>query len=87
MIRRRFFDLAAGQLHLRCADGPSDRPKLVALHQASGSSKALEPVIGAFAQTRPVVAPDLPGNGDSSPLPTAKASVAAIAAWLDRKAA
>jgi pimeloyl-ACP methyl ester carboxylesterase len=69
VIRRRFFDLGDGQLHLRVANGAAGRPKVMALHQASGSSKALEHVIMAFSATRAVIAPDLPGNGDSSPLP------------------
>jgi pimeloyl-ACP methyl ester carboxylesterase len=82
MIRRSFFDLPDGQLHLRRAGGPSGRVPLLALHQASGSSKALEAVISAFAGTRSVLAPDLPGNGDSTPLAKREPSIADYAAAL-----
>jgi pimeloyl-ACP methyl ester carboxylesterase len=70
VIRRRFFDTPSGQIHYRYAEGRAgpSRPTLFALHQASGSAKSLLPVVEAFARTRRVVAPDLPGNGDSSPL-------------------
>jgi pimeloyl-ACP methyl ester carboxylesterase len=81
-IRRSFFDLPDGQLHLRRADGPGNRTPLLALHQASGSSKSLEPVIAAFAATRPVIAPDLPGNGDSTPLAKREPTIADYAAAL-----
>lgn len=81
MIRRRFFDLPEGQLHLRVAQGPGPTT-LIALHQASGSSKALESLINAFAQTRPVIAPDLPGNGDSTPLPLQAPAIGDFAAAL-----
>jgi pimeloyl-ACP methyl ester carboxylesterase len=82
VIRRRFFDVGEGQLHLRAADGPAGRTKLLALHQASGSSKALEHVIAAFAASRTVIAPDLPGNGDSSPLPMPSPAMADYAQAL-----
>lgn len=87
MIRRRFFDLPDGQLHLRLVDGPATRPAVMVLHQASGSSKALEPVLAAFGATRRVIAPDLPGNGDSTPLAKREPSMldyaAAVAPLLD----
>jgi pimeloyl-ACP methyl ester carboxylesterase len=82
VIRRRFFDVGAAQVHLRVADGPSGRPRLIAIHQASGSSKAIEHVIAAFAATRAVIAPDLPGNGDSTPLPMSSPTIEDYAAAL-----
>lgn len=82
MIRRRFFDLPDGQIHHRVVDGPAGRPPILALHQASGSSKALEPVLAAFGRTRRVIAPDLAGNGDSTPLAKPQPSMADYAATL-----
>jgi pimeloyl-ACP methyl ester carboxylesterase len=82
LIRRRFFDLPSGQLHLRVAEGNGTRTPLVALHQASGSSKALEPLLRAFAATRNVIAPDLPGNGDSTRLEKRDPAIADFAAAL-----
>src|SRR5882672_7330291 len=82
MIRRRFFDLPDGQLHLRVAGNAATRTPLVVLHQASGSSKALEPLLRAFGATRPVIAPDLPGNGDSTRLEKREPAIADFAAAL-----
>ncbi|MEQ9812027.1 MAG: alpha/beta fold hydrolase [Azospirillaceae bacterium] len=65
-IRRGFVDLAEGQLHLRSLDGSPGAP-VVLLHQASGSSRQMEPLMPGFARHRQVIALDLPGNGDSCP--------------------
>lgn len=65
MVKRRFIDLAEGQMHLR--EAGMDRPglPLVMLHQASGASRAMAPLMQVIGAHRPVIAPDLPGNGDS----------------------
>ena len=63
-IERQFVDGSTGQLHLRFA-GDRSNPPLVLLHDAPGSAEQAEPLIAAFAETYFVVAPDLPGNGES----------------------
>lgn len=66
-VRRRFVDIAAGQVHLRVAGERRSGTPLVMFHASPGSSKMLEPLLIRFAATRPVFAPDTLGNGDSSP--------------------
>lgn len=73
-IARQFVDGIEGQLHLRYA-GDRDAPTLLLLHDAPGSSEQLEPLIAALAAQFFVVAPDLPGNGESDPLFGAPAAV------------
>jgi pimeloyl-ACP methyl ester carboxylesterase len=75
MIRRRFVDLDHGQLHLReCGSG--SLPELIMLHPAPGSARVLTPLQLRLAGTRRVVAFDLPGMGDSDPLPSAAPCIA-----------
>jgi pimeloyl-ACP methyl ester carboxylesterase len=66
-IRRRFVDIPGGQVHLRCARENAHDVPLVMLHASPGSSKMVEPLMRAFAGSRPVFAPDTLGNGDSTP--------------------
>ena len=65
-IRRGFADVKSGQIHYRQA---GSGPVLLLLHASPGSSKQLEPLINALAANFLVIAPDTPGNGDSTPLP------------------
>lgn len=68
----RFFADRAGdrQLLFRHREGTgTDVTPLVLLHDAPGSSRQLEPLIEVLAGARPLLAPDLPGSGDSSALP------------------
>jgi pimeloyl-ACP methyl ester carboxylesterase len=65
MIRRAFADLPTRQVHYRHA---GEGAPLLMLHASPGSSKQLEAKIEAMARHRRVVAPDTPGNGDSTPL-------------------
>ena len=67
-IARQFVDGGAGQLHLRHG-GDRAAPALLLLHDAPGSSEQAEPVIAALAERFFVVAPDLPGNGESDAFP------------------
>jgi len=66
VIRRGFADIRAGQVHYRRAGaaGTAALP-LVMFHPSPGSSKMLEPLMARLAATRPVIAPDTLGNGDS----------------------
>lgn len=67
-IERQFIDLGFGQLHGRSCGNPTD-PPLLLLHDAPGSSEQAEPLIAALAARFFVIAPDLPGCGESGALP------------------
>ncbi|MCE4552865.1 alpha/beta fold hydrolase [Roseateles cellulosilyticus] len=70
-IDRHFLRLLDGRLvHYRAAgtSRPGELPLLLA-HAGPGSSAGLAPLIGELAAQRRVIAPDMPGNGDSDPLP------------------
>ena len=85
-IERQFVDGASGQLHLRFA-GDRRAPALLLVHDAPGSSEQAEPLIGELAAHFFVVAPDLPGCGESDPLtnaPTVEAFAQALAALAAR---
>ncbi|WP_310532901.1 alpha/beta fold hydrolase [Novosphingobium sp.] len=85
VIRRRFADLAHGQVHYREA-GEGDA--LLLLHGSPGSSRQLVRLIARFAPAMRVIAPDTPGNGDSEPLPIDAPTIANLAAvaleFMDR---
>ena len=66
MIRRGFADLPDRQVHYRRA---GEGPPLLMIHASPGSSKQLEGKIAHLSKSRFVIAPDTPGNGDSTPLP------------------
>jgi len=67
-VRRAFADLPDGQIHYRHAGTDGGRaPPLVMLHASPGSSRMIEPLVGALGATRRVFAPDTLGNGDSMP--------------------
>lgn len=66
LIRRCFVDIAAGQVHVRVAGAPAHTTPLVMFHASPGSSKMLERLMGGFAGSRQVFAPDTLGNGDST---------------------
>lgn len=69
-IRRRFADMDHGQLHMRTAGAPDGATTpLLMLHPSPGSSKQIEALVAELGESRFVVAPDCPGNGDSEPLP------------------
>ena len=78
MIRRAFADLPDRQVHFR--HGGGDGVPLVMLHASPGSSKQLEPLLAAMSMTRHVIAPDMPGNGDSTPLALPSPRIADYAA-------
>lgn len=67
-VKRGFADAGDGQVHYRAIAGGAGIP-LVMLHQASGSSRMMVPMMPRLSQDRPVYAIDVPGNGDSDPLP------------------
>ncbi len=62
---RQFVDgTDGGQIHLRYAGDPT-RPALLLLHDAPGSALSLEPLMSDLAEAYFVIAPDLPGHGES----------------------
>lgn len=85
-LRRRFADLPHGQVHYRTGGAGGPAP-LVLLHGGASNGAALAPLAAALAATRRVMVPDLPGCGDSDPLPLAQPEIAdfadTLAALLD----
>ena len=81
-VDRQFVDGSAGQLHLRFA-GDRVSPALLLIHDAPGSSEQAEPLIARLAATHFVIAPDLPGHGESDAF-AAPPDLAAFAAELLR---
>ena len=79
MIRRAFADLPNRQAHYRHA---GEGAPLLMLHASPGSSKQLESKIVAIARNRRVIAPDTPGNGDSTPLEIATPLIVDYAAGV-----
>lgn len=67
-VERNFVRIAEGQVHYRSCGDDSTLPPLIMLHAAPYSARTLEPLIRGIAKSRRVIAPDLPGTGDSEPL-------------------
>lgn len=69
-IRRRFADLAEGQVHYWQGGPPaSDKMPFLFLHPGPHSARVQVPLLEALAKHRPVYAPDIMGMGDSSAPP------------------
>jgi pimeloyl-ACP methyl ester carboxylesterase len=67
-IDRAFVRLSTGLVHYRSAGvATTDGLPLYMAHSGPGSSLGLSAMIGHLGRTRRVIAPDLPGNGDSDP--------------------
>ncbi len=71
--RRAYFDCRFGQLHVRTAfpttGGFDEGVTLFCLHPEDGSSRTFERFLPEIADDRSVYAPDLPGLGESDPVP------------------
>jgi pimeloyl-ACP methyl ester carboxylesterase len=65
-ILRGFVSIAEGQVHFRRIERQHGRP-LWMVHASPSSSLGLVGLMREFARTRPVIAPDTLGNGDSAP--------------------
>lgn len=78
-IHRGFVDVPGGQIHYRRSASGTTRP-LVMLHSNPGSSAMLVPLMRHLASDRPLLAPDTPGLGDSTPLSLAKPEIGDFAA-------
>jgi len=90
-IDRAFVRTEGGLVHLRQTEGAAGGRPLVLLHASPGSSRGLEGLMGALGGTRAaprLIAPDMPGNGDSDDLAPADPDIgfyaAALIGLLDR---
>ncbi len=75
-IRKGYLPGSHGQLHYRIArrDDGSAKTPCICLHKVPFAGRMFEPVMPLLARDRTVIAPDLPGYGDSDP-PAAPPSV------------
>ncbi len=84
-VARQFLDGEDGrQVHIRYA-GRRAHPAVLLLHDGPGSAEAFEPLMAALSDRYFVIAPDLPGAGESDPFqggPPALGQFAGEAAWL-----
>jgi pimeloyl-ACP methyl ester carboxylesterase len=74
-----FHDLPQGQMFIR-GTGPRRMPPVLLLHDAPGAGRMLQELYRALAASRAVILPDLPGCGESDPLPP---SVPALEDYAD----
>ncbi len=72
-VRRAYFDCRYGQLHVRCAipagGGFDEATTLLCIPGAPGSGRFFQPLLPPLGRDRSVYAPDLPGCGESDPIP------------------
>lgn len=66
---QRYVDLPHGTVRVRLWGEPADGTPVLLLHDVPGGSASLRGLAAALAATRTVIAPDLPGLGESQPLP------------------
>jgi pimeloyl-ACP methyl ester carboxylesterase len=65
MVQKAYVDTAEGQVHYRYAGEDNDGPAIVLFHQNPSSSRTFEEVMAALAGEFHLVAPDMPGYGQS----------------------
>src|SRR6478735_8020419 len=62
--------------------GPDDaETTVIAVHGFRGEHHGLEPVVAHLPDVR-IISPDLPGFGETPPMPDTRHDIAAYAAWL-----
>jgi pimeloyl-ACP methyl ester carboxylesterase len=66
---QRCVDLLHGTVRVRLWGAPGEGSPILLLHDVPGGSASLQELAAELAVTRPVIAPDLPGLGESQPLP------------------
>lgn len=71
VIRKRYVQAGADQVHLRESGAQSGTVPLVCLHATAYSSRSFDALMQALGAGRHVLALDLPGYGESDPLPGA----------------
>jgi hypothetical protein len=86
-VRRAYFDCRYGQLHVRCAipagGGFDEATTLLCIPGAPGSSRFFQPLLPPLGRDRSVYAPDLPGCGESDPIPPPVSSGEIATAFAD----
>jgi pimeloyl-ACP methyl ester carboxylesterase len=87
-ISRRKVSLSSGGELSVITAGDASRPAVLLLHGTPNTARMFRDVIPALAQVAHVVAPDMPGFGESDPLPAVSFAAIgqAIAELLDRLA-
>jgi pimeloyl-ACP methyl ester carboxylesterase len=65
MIKKSYVDTKQGQIHYRYADGASDLPLVVLVHQTTSTSVMFEAIMGRLERHYRIIAPDFPGYGNS----------------------
>ncbi len=84
-IERAFVKIREGQVHYRRTMEKIDGRPLVTLHMSPVASNFLLPLLGVLDDgTRPLIAPDTMGNGDSAPLEKNPADIPDFAEALSR---
>lgn len=63
-LARKLVRIGGGYLHVWMSTEGRKRPVLV-LHDPAGSARLVLPFVSALAEDRPIIVPDLPGNGES----------------------
>jgi pimeloyl-ACP methyl ester carboxylesterase len=85
-VRRGYFEFRHGQLHVHNAIPPGggfeEGMPLLCLHGTTGTGRLFQGFLALAGRDRSVYAPDLPGCGESDPLPAAAAAVADYAQAL-----
>lgn len=82
---RHYLDVPWGQVHIR-AFGQGEGPATLFLHETPGGAASATPFLSELAKHGQVIAPDLPGGGESDPLEQADAAGYADALALVVKA-
>jgi pimeloyl-ACP methyl ester carboxylesterase len=80
-VERREADVRGGRTAYWVYGPPDARTTLVAVHGFRGEHHGLEPVLAFLPEVR-VIAPDLPGFGETAPLPGRRHDLDEYAAWL-----
>ena len=79
--RHRYVNLLHGQVRVGLRGSASHKPAVLMLHDLPGSPRQIEDLAAILATDRMVVTPELPGLGESDPLPSA--TLGAYVAVLD----
>jgi pimeloyl-ACP methyl ester carboxylesterase len=86
-VRRAYFDCRYGQLHVHYAipagGGFDEATPLLCIAGAPGSGRFFRPLLKPLGRDRCVYAPDLPGCGESDPVPVHATSADLAAALGD----
>ncbi|HEY1724490.1 MAG TPA: alpha/beta fold hydrolase [Steroidobacteraceae bacterium] len=73
-VRRAYFDCRYGQLHVHYAipagGGFDEATPLLCIAGTPGSGRFFQPLLAPLGRDRCVYAPDLPGSGESDPVPS-----------------